>query len=285
MPTDNSLSRRHLLGSAALVAFAAALPAAVADQTSPLKPDPLHNLKIGVASYSLRKLNVDAAVKAIQRVGLKYVSPKDMHLPLKGTPEQIKAGVKKFTDGGLIVISCGVITLPANEGQVRNAFEYAKAAAIPTIVCNPVPAALPICDKLIKDYDIRLAIHNHGPEEKTWPSPYEPWDAIQNLDPRIGLCIDVGHTARAKVDPAEAILKCQSRLFDIHFKDIDSTAPTGKPIEAGRGALNLKSILQALVKINYAYHVGIEYEKDADDPLPGLAETVGYIRGALAAIE
>ena len=80
-------------------------------------------------------------------------------------------------------------------------------------------------------------------------------------------------------------MKYKDRLFDVHFKDIDSTAPNGKPVEAGRGVLNLNAILRALVKINYAYHVGIEYEKDADDPLPGLAETVGYIRGALAAIE
>ncbi len=287
MPTDNSLSRRRLLQSAAAGA------ALWAGYSSPLafaageKPasDPLHSLKIGVASYSLRKMNVETAIKTIQRVGLKYVSLKDMHLPLKGTPEQLQHGVKLFTDAGLIVISCGVVSLRGNEAQIRSAFEYTKNAGIPTMVCDPAPASMELIDKIVKDYDIRLALHNHGPEQKDWPSPYEPWAAIQNFDTKIGLCIDVGHTARAKVDPAEAILKCQSRLFDLHFKDIDSTAPNGKPIEAGRGVLNLKSILQALVKINYVYHVGIEYEKDADDPLPGLAETVGYIRGSLAAIE
>jgi len=284
MPTDNSLSRRRLLQSAAFTAAAAAIPKYSSAQAKPTT-DPLHNLKIGVASYSLRKMNVDAAVKTIQRVGLKYVSLKDMHLPLKGTPEQLQAGVKKFTDAGITPISAGVITLRGNEGQIRSAFEYCKNAGIPTMVCDPAPNSLELIDKIIKDYDIRLAIHNHGPEQKDWPSPNEPYNAIKSLDPKIGLCIDVGHTARAKVDPAEAIVKYKDRLFDIHFKDIDSTAPNGKPIEAGRGVLDLHAILAALVKINYAYHVGIEYEKDADDPLPGLAETVGYIRGALAAIE
>jgi sugar phosphate isomerase/epimerase len=284
MPTDNSLSRRRLLASAAFTAAAASLPnLAVAQQKPP--GDPLHNLKIGVASYSLRKMNVETAIKTIQRVGLKYVSLKDMHLPLKGTPEQLKHGVKLFTDAGITPISCGVVALRGNEGQIRGAFEYCKNAGIPTMVCDPAPASLSLIDKIVKDYDIRLAIHNHGPEQKDWPSPNEPYNAIKDLDPKIGLCIDVGHTARAKVDPAEAIEKYKDRLFDIHFKDIDSTAPNGKPVEAGRGVLNLNAILRALVKINYAYHVGIEYEKDADDPLPGLAETVGYIRGALAAIQ
>jgi sugar phosphate isomerase/epimerase len=284
MPTDNSLSRRRLLQSAAFTAATAAIPTLAPAQAKP-DTDPLHNLKVGVASYSLRKMNVDTAIKTIQRVGLKHVSLKDMHLPLKGSPEQLKAGVKKFADAGIIPISCGVVALRGNEGQIRSAFEYAKNAGIPTMVCDPAPTSLELLDKVVKEYDIRLAIHNHGPEQKDWPSPNEPYNAIKDLDPKIGLCIDVGHTTRAKVDPAEAILKYKDRLFDVHFKDIDSIAPTGKPIEAGRGVLNLHAILAALVKINYGYHVGIEYEKDADDPLPGLAETVGYIRGALAAIE
>src|SRR4051812_30481902 len=243
MPTDNSLSRRRLLASAAFTAAAAAIPSATFAQTKP-PGDPLHNLKIGVASYSLRKMNVETAIKTIQRVGLKYVSLKDMHLPLKGTPEQLKHGVKLFTDAGITPISCGVVALRGNEAQIRSAFEYVKNAGIPTMVCDPAPASMELIDKIVKEYDIRLAIHNHGPEQKDWPSPYEPFNAIQNLDPKIGLCIDVGHTARAKVNPAEAILKCQSRLFDLHFKDIDSTDPKGKPIEGGRGVLNLKSILQ-----------------------------------------
>src|SRR6266436_6394491 len=124
MPTDNSLSRRRLLQSAAFTAAAGTLTNFTVAQAKP-STDPLHNLKIGVASYSLRKMNADAAVKTIQRVGLKYVSLKDMHLPLKGTPEQLQAGVKRFTDAGIIPISCGVVTLRGNEGQIRSAFEYA----------------------------------------------------------------------------------------------------------------------------------------------------------------
>ena len=137
---------------------------------------------------------------------------------------------------------------------------------------------MPILDRMVKEFNIKLAIHNHGPEDKKFPSPYDVWKAVEKYDSRIGLCIDVGHTARAKVDPAEAILKCRARLYDLHFKDIAST------VEAGRGVLDLRGILQAILKIKYEHLLSFEYEKDSDDPLPGLAETVGYTKGLLATI-
>jgi sugar phosphate isomerase/epimerase len=141
---------------------------------------------------------------------------------------------------------------------------------------------MPILDAMVKEFDIRLAIHNHGPEDKRFPSPYDVWKAVERFDERIGLCIDVGHTARARVDPAEAIRKCRARLYDLHFKDIDSTEPDGNTIEAGRGVLDLQSILKATLDVGYSHLFSFEYEKDADDPVPGLAETVGYTRGLLA---
>ena len=139
-------------------------------------------------------------------------------------------------------------------------------------------------DKFVKEFDIRLAIHNHGPEDKQLPSPYDVWNAVEKLDKRVGLCIDVGHTARAGVDPAEAIVKCKDRLHDLHLKDI-STLAKPSPIESGRGILNTQAILTALLKINYQGLAGFEYEKDSKDPIPGLAESVGYVRGLLAVLK
>ena len=151
-------------------------------------------------------------------------------------------------------------------------------------MCAPPPAALPILDKMVKEFDIRIAIHNHGPEDKEFPSPYDVWTAVQPFDKRVGLCIDIGHSARAGAEPAEAILKCRERLYDVHFKDIHNTTPKGSPVECGRGVLNLRAVCKNLVTIGYTHHVGFEYEKDADDPLPGLAESVGYVHGLLASM-
>ena len=147
----------------------------------------------------------------------------------------------KFKEAGITPLSVGNVGMKNDPADIRRAFEYARDIGVPTIVCSPEPASMKILDAMVKEFDIRLAIHNHGPEDKKFPSPYDVWTAVQPYDKRIGLCIDVGHTARAKVDPAEAIRKCRERLYDCHLKDIDSTAPDGKTLEAGRGVLDLKS--------------------------------------------
>ena len=198
MNRPNTPSRRTLLQSAALAATVACLrPAGAANPpellgpaTLPSGPDRLRGLKVGVASYSFRKLPLDATIKAIQRVALRYVSIKDFHLPLKSTAEERKAVAGKFRDAGITPLSCGVVALPDDETVCRNAFQYAKDIAVPVIVCHPEPPALPMLEKLVKEFDVRLAIHNHGPEDKKFPSPYDALKAIEKLDPRIGLCIE-----------------------------------------------------------------------------------------------
>ena len=279
------MRRRGLMKGAA--ALAAALPLArLAPAAEPPKakerPDPWRGLKVGVASYTLRKLPLDGAIAAIRRVGLHYVSIKDFHLALTSTPEERRAVAAKLKDAGITPLSCGNVSMENDATNVRRAFEYARDVGLPAIVCSPHPDSMPILDAMVKEFDIRLAIHNHGPEDKRFPSPYDVWKAVQPYDKRIGLCIDVGHTARAGVDPAEAIGRCRERLYDLHIKDIDSTAADGKTIEGGRGVLDLTGILRALLDIQYPHLVSFEYEKDADDPVPGLAESVGYVKGLLA---
>jgi sugar phosphate isomerase/epimerase len=246
------------------------------------KEDASQDFKLGVASYTFRKLSVDDTIKAMRRLNLHYISIKDFHLSLDSTTEQRKALTQKLKDAGISPLSCGNITMQNDEKDVRRAFEYAKDCGIPTIVCSPHPDSIPLLDKMVKEYNIKLAIHNHGPEDKRFPSPYDVMKAVSKYDSRIGLCIDVGHTARAKVDPAEAIVKCKDRLYDLHFKDITTTEPNGKTIEAGRGVLDLPSVVKALQKIKYPYLVSVEYEEQENDPLPSVAETVGYFHGLLA---
>ena len=281
----NHLSRRSLLQSSLAVAaaFAASGSSRAADEPSTSKPDPWLGLRIGVASYSLRKLPLDACIKGIQRVGLRYVSIKDFHLPLKFTADERKAVIAKFKAADITPLSCGVISMN-DEASVKQAFEYARDCSMPTIVCNPNPALLSLIENEVKESDIKIAIHNHGPEDKRFPSPFDAMKLIEKLDPRVGLCIDVGHTARAKVDPADAIRKCAARVHDIHLKDIVSTFPTGRNIEVGRGVLDIRAVMAALLEIKFPGHVGFEYEINADDPIPGLAECVGYTRGILKSL-
>jgi sugar phosphate isomerase/epimerase len=282
------ISRRDLLKTCAVTA--AAIPAinleSFAASTNE-EVDPWLGLKIGVATYTVRELPIEEAIKAVQRVGLKYVSIKNVknHIDLSHTPEERKQRAQMFKDAGLVAMSVGNVGMKNDEAEIRRAFEYARDVGVPTMVCAPDKNSIPILDKMVKEFNIKLAIHNHGPEDKQFPSPYDVWQAVEKYDKRIGLCIDVGHTARAGVDPAESIIKCRERLYDVHMKDISALGNRNTPIEGGRGILNSKSILAALLKIKYQGLVGFEYEKDARDPVPGLAESVGYTKGLLAGLK
>jgi len=287
----NSLSRRHLIKVGAIAAMIPTIPVRVfaSSPTTPLDvADPWLGLKVGVATYTLRDLPIDQAIQGVKRVGLSYVSIKNVknHIDLSHTTEERKERAKMFRDAGLIPLSVGNVSMKTGEADIRKAFEYARDIGVPTIVCAPSIDSIPILDKMVKEFDIKLAIHNHGPEDKGFfPSPYDVMRAIEKFDKRIGLCIDVGHTARAGVDPADSILKCQERLYDVHMKDISAMGDKNTPIEAGRGILDSKSILAALLKIKFQGLVGFEYEKDGKDPIPGLAESVGYNKGLLAGMK
>jgi sugar phosphate isomerase/epimerase len=165
---------------------------------------------------------------------------------------------------------------------MRRRFDYVRALGVSLFSCSPEPAALPLLERMVKEYDLQAAIHNHGPEDKVWPAPEGIWQAIESRDERLGLCLDVGHTFRCGVDPAAAIRRYRSRLFDIHIKDsLAEVGANDTPVEMGRGRIALRSILSSLIEIGYDQNVWFEYEKDPNDPVPGLAESIGYIRGLL----
>jgi inosose dehydratase len=239
--------------------------------------------ELGLASYTLRKFNLDDTLAMTKRLGLKYICFKSFHLPLDSTPAQIRSVVAKVKDAGLILYGGGVIYM-RNEEQVNNAFDYAKAAGMKVIVGVPVPELLPLVDKKVKQYDIKVAIHNHGPGDKVYPTSATAYERIRDLDRRIGLCNDIGHTMRAGSDPAISVEKFADRLLDVHIKDVSEASAKGHAVEIGRGVIDIPGFLKMLIKTEYSGIVSFEYEKDADDPMAGLAESVGYVRGVLAAI-
>ena len=291
MNNQKTFSRRNLLKTAALAGAALPLmnlPATVSALTPGPDEDPWRGLKVGVATYTFREFPLEQTIKNIQRVGLKYVSIKNVknHIDLSHSTEERQQRAQLFRQAGLIPLSVGNVSMRGTEAEIRRGFEFARDIGVPTIVCAPRRDAIPLLDQLVREFNLRLAIHNHGPEDKGYfPSPYDAMELISKYDPRIGLCIDVGHTARAGVNPAEAIVKCRARLYDLHLKDISALGAKNTPIEAGRGILDLKAIFQALLKINYQHLVGWEYEKDGADPLPGLAESVGYTKALVACLK
>lgn len=301
-----NLTRRHLLKSAALGAFALPVLASVAGAAEekkgkakkaeaapsptlypPSSPDGMENgLRLGIASYSLRTIDLDSAISVVQALRVKNIALFRLHCDWeKASVEECTAIGKKLQVAGLNLTGSGVVNLSTDEAKSRKAFENVKAAGMQTMVCKPEIAALPLVEKLAKEFDQKLAIHNHGPEDKVYPSPKVAWDLIKNLDSRVGLCIDVGHTARFGEDVIASIKQYASRVYDIHMKD--SVAVPGAmrdvPVEVGAGKLDVRGFLRALLEIKYKGVVAFEYEKGAGNPAIGLAESVGFVRGALAA--
>lgn len=239
--------------------------------------------ELGLASYTFRKFTTEQALAMTKRLGLKYIGFKDFHLPLNSTPEEIEKTVAKVKEAGLTLYACGVIYMKT-EVQVQQAFDYAKAAGIKMIVGVPNYELLGLVEKKVKEYDIKVAVHNHGADYPLYPSPASVYERVKDLDKRMGLCIDVGHTQRAGIDPSEAVEKFADRLLDIHIKDESSATTEGTTVEMGRGVIDLVRLLRTLEKIDYSGIAAFEYEKDENDPLAGVAESVGYTRGILAAI-
>ena len=291
MPLNSLPTRREALKYGALSALCLPLLGAgsrlrAAEPASGPPADRTHGIKLGVASISLRDLPVDAVASVLKQLEIGFVSIYGTHAPFeKGTPEQCRDAAQKFRDAGIAVATSSVVNLTNDEAAVRRAFDNAKAAGLTLMTCRPRPEALPLVERFVKETGIRLAIHNHGPEDKVYPTPYEAMKVIAPLDPRIGLCIDVGHAMRAGADPARAIRDCAARLYDLHLKDSLAVAGANDiPVEVGRGRMDIKAILAALIEVKYAGAVAFEYEKHAGNPMIGLAESVGYVRGMLAAM-
>ncbi len=239
------------------------------------------SLKLGLASYSLRKFNQAQTIAMTKRAGLNYLCFKSMHLPLDSSPEELKEGAILVKTEGIDLYAGGVIYMKTKE-EVDQAFEYAKNANMAMIIGVPEYDLLSYTNDKIKEYDIRVAVHNHGPGDRVYPSPDIVYEKIKDLDPRFGLCMDIGHTQRIGIDPSEAAKKYFTRLFDIHIKDVTSATPDGEVTEIGRGVIDIPKFLKTLVDKKYSGVLSFEYEKDEDDPMPGLCESVGYVKGCLA---
>ncbi len=237
-------------------------------------------LKLAMASYTLRRFSLDDALAMTKRLALTAINLKSFHLPLDATKEQIAAARKKISDAGLTLYGGGVIAMK-NEQQVNQAFQYAQAAGMVRIIIAPSEDMLPLINEKIQQYGIQACIHNHGPGDKHFPTPDVAYEKIKNLDPRFGLCHDIGHTARYGKDPVKVTEQCADRIFDVHIKDVTAPTKKGHATPCGRGIIDIPALLKTLIQVGYKGYLAFEYEADSNDPLPGVAESVGYVRGVL----
>lgn len=269
------VTRRKIFGIAGALAGAGLAGAATDDSRT--------DLRFGVCSYCVRDFQRSLAINLLKQLGVRYVSVKDVHLSYTSTAAEAAKARAEFEKAGLQIVSGG--TVPMTEvGTLRKYFDYAKRCGMPMMVTAPSHEALPEIEGLIKEYDIKIAIHTHGPEDNQFPNPQTVLKAVKNMDPRIGVCMDVGHTMRTGVDVVETVGLCGSRLLDMHFKDLASPTDKDSQCAVGRGVMPVVAIVKQLRKMRYQGSINLEYEIHSDNPLPGMLESMAYMRGVAAGL-
>ena len=279
-----NLSRREMLsGSVAALASSALLPAAPGSSV-----DDAAGFKLGVASYSLRKLSRADAIKAMEKLNCRYINIKEFHAPIKETEAQWKQARTDFENAGIKILGVGNISMnKEDEGEIRRNFEYAKTLGAPVMVMAPTAKTAPMIEKFVKEYNIKAAIHNHGPEDKHFPAPMDVINVVKSMDQRMGLCVDLGHTARTGTTPLDGLKQATTakRLYDIHIKDLKDLMAKDSQVAVGEGAMPIPAIFQYLKQTGYKGGVMLEYEINADNPLPGMIKSFEYMRSVIGKLK
>ncbi len=272
-------NRRNFIGGALAAAATPALASAAAG------PDE-GGVKLGVASYSFREFSRKLCIAGTKALHTPYINIKEFHLPYRSTKEEIAKARQEFEKAGLKIMGGGTVyMLKDDDDDIRSYFEYAKGAGMPLLVIGPSAQTMPRIEKFVKQYNIKVAIHNHGPEDKHFPTPASALKIIGNMDPRVGLCIDVGHTVRTGQNVVEAIQEAGPRLLDMHIKDLKDLMNKDSQVEVGGGVMPIVAIFKQLKKMNYPGSVMLEYEINGDNPLPGMQMSFSYMRGVLAGLK
>lgn len=276
--------RRNFLKTVAIGAAAVTAPGLVKGTESGVagkKND--FKFQLGVASYSLRNFPREEALEMTARCGVNRICFKSMHLPLDSDEQTIQKALAQCREAGITLYAGGVIYMK-NRVQVDQAFAYAQLAGMDIVVGVPDHELLDYVEEKVKETNIKLAIHNHGPGDKLYPSAESAYERVKNRDKRMGLCIDIGHTKRINRDPEQDVKDFFDRVHDIHIKDVTAARAEGKTCIIGRGVIDFYSFLKTVVKKGYSGTLALEYEADANDPLPGMMESFGYIKGILSTV-
>ena len=287
MSSKAAFSRRDFFRSGAVAAAALFVPAGILalahEHPSAGKASPI---RLGLASYTFRNFNRAQLIGFMQQLNMFALNAKDVkdHLPMD--PQQEAAALSDYTDAGIKLHAAGAIYFAKDEdADIRAKFEYCKRAGIGVIVAgDPAPETLPRIEKFVKEYDIRIAIHNHGPEDKLWPSPLDVLKVVKGMDPRIGCCIDVGHTLRTGTDVVQAIHETGPRLFNLHMKDLANSESKESQVAVGEGKMPVRRMFEALIATKYQGFVDLEYEVHPDNPMPGVSASFAYMRRVLAGL-
>jgi hypothetical protein len=281
---SQNFSRRNFLLSSAAAAAGGALPGGTALGQKKSADRGKSPIRLGLASYTFRNFDRAQLIQFMRQLKLDQLNAKNVKDHLPSEPTQETQAVQAYTAAGIHLHAAGTIYFKtSDDAGIRAAFEYCKRAGVPVMVAGDTPPnLLPNVERFVKEYDIRFAIHNHGPEDKIWPSPLTVLKAVKNMDPRMGCCIDVGHTVSTGTNVVEAMRAAGPRLFNVHMKDLADFSNENTSVPVGEGRMPVREIFETLIQMRYPGYVDLEYETDPENPMPGVAASFAYMRGVLA---
>jgi len=278
---ESSSRRQFLKFAAAGAAAALAPPLARANQ----EKDPYAGLKMGMQSYSLRTYDGPTALRHTKELGLKYWESYPKHIPFSTLPKQIAESKALLKENGITLMGYGVVDFDENETRSRQMFDFAKAMGLFSISANPKKnkATFDLLDRLVAEYDIPIAIHNHGPYAR-YSKISDVADIVKDRNPKIGACVDMGHYLRSDENPVEALERLGNRLYGVHLKDVRTVTADGRRKKIftiiGQGDLDLVGALRVLKKLNYQGCLSLEYEENEQNPLSDIAVSLQAVRDA-----
>ena len=263
----------------------AAAAAAAASPNTSAAASSAPAIRFGIASYSFREFSRRLCIQYTKQLGISLLTIKEFHALYRSTPEELDRARREFAAAGLTLTGGGTVyMLKEDPEDVKFYFEYARRLGLPMMNVGPTAKTLPIIEKFAREYDIKIAVHNHGPEDRHFPAPSDALKLIKDMDPRMGVCVDVGHTTRTGRDIIETIRECGSRLIDVHIKDLKDLMGKDSQVDVGDGNMPVAGIFKELIRMNYQGVVHLEYEINADNPMPGMIKSFAHMRGILAGL-
>lgn len=244
-------------------------------------PETGETFRLGMAGYTFVKFDLQTTLETLQRCDVHYLCIKDFHLPVTSTDDEIAAFHAKCKEYGVTGYAVGPLYMKS-EADIDKYFDYAKRVGVTTIVGVPNYELLPYVDKKVKEYDFKYAIHLHGPDIEVYPDADDVWKHTKDLDPRIGMCLDIGHDTRNGKDPVADLKKYHTRVFDMHLKDVTGDTKLGYSVEVGRGIIDFPALVKMMREVKYSGVISLEHERNMDNPFLGIAESIGYFRGVVA---
>lgn len=278
-----SSRREFVAGAAAVAAGLGAVRSMAAAVPTVHSFGPALPIRLGLCSYTFRNFTRAQMIGYMKQLNVTQLNAKDAKDHLPAIPAEEAKAVADYQAAGITLHAAGAIYFDkGTDDDIRTKFEYCKRAGIGLMVAgDPTPEMLPKLNRFVNQFDIKVAIHNHGPEDKLWPSPLDVLKDIHGLDKRIGCCIDVGHTVRTGTDVVDAIHKVGPRLLNMHMKDLTDFTRKDSQVAVGDGKMPIKEIFKALEAIRYPGFVDLEYEVEGNNPMPGVIRSFAYMRGVL----